>query len=140
MFNLLKKLFHRGGAQPVAVTATRVPKVVTAATPVATGFRNPEAAPGVEVASLSLRAILERLPADLRAAVQQMPEAEVKVILPVNAIMKQLPTGSVKMSLGSLYRQAPNGTFRKTNFEDKRMIEVPLGEVFKNINPGRLHR
>ena len=43
------------------------------------------------------------------------------------------------MSLGSLYRQAPNGTFRKTNFEDKRMIEVPLGEVFKNINPGRLH-
>jgi predicted regulator of Ras-like GTPase activity (Roadblock/LC7/MglB family) len=138
MFKIFKKLFSKGGDNPVAA-APRVPRVVAAA-PVATGFRNPEAAPGVEVASLSLRAILERLPADLRAAVNQMPEGDVKVILPVNAIMKQLPTGSVKMSLGSLYRQAPNGTFRKTNFEDKRMIDVPLGEVFKNINPGRLHR
>jgi predicted regulator of Ras-like GTPase activity (Roadblock/LC7/MglB family) len=138
MFKIFKKLFNKGGDNPVAV-APRVPRAVAAA-PVATGFRNPEAAPGVEVASLSLRAILERLPADLRAAVNQMPEGDVKVILPVNAIMKQLPTGAVKMSLGSLYRQAPNGTFRKTNFEDKRMIDVPLGEVFKNINPGRLHR
>jgi predicted regulator of Ras-like GTPase activity (Roadblock/LC7/MglB family) len=102
--------------------------------------RQPEAAPGVEVASLSLRAILERLPSDLKAMVNQMPEQDVKVILPVNAIMKQLPSGSVKMSLGSLVRQAPNGTFRKSNLEDKRMIEVPLSEIFKTINPARLHR
>jgi hypothetical protein len=50
MFKIFKKLFHRGGDSPVAV-APRVPKVVAAA-PAATGFRNPEAAPGVEVASL----------------------------------------------------------------------------------------
>lgn len=144
MLKLFKKLFNRGGAAPVAPTpvaaAAPRPRAVPVATPVATVARQPEAAPGVEVASLSLRAILERLPSDLKSAINQMPESDVKVILPVNAIMKQLPTGSVKMSLGSLYRQAPNGTFRKTNYEDKRMIEVPLGEVFKTINPSRLNR
>ena len=139
MLKLFKKLFQGRSAAPAAATATpRVRQPVAAAKPSAA--RQPEAAPGVEVASLSLRAILERLPSDLKAAVNQMPESDVKVILPVNAIMKQLPTGSVKMSLGSLVRQAPNGTFRKTNLEDKRMIEVPLGEIFKTINPGRLHR
>ncbi len=54
--------------------------------------------------------------------------------------MKQLPTGSVKMSLVSLYRQAPGGVFRKTEIEEKRMIDVPLGEIFKSINPSRLKR
>lgn len=144
MLKLFKKLFNRGGEAPVAPTpvaaAVPRPRAVPVATPVATVARQPEAAPGVEVASLSLRAILERLPSDLKSAINQMPESDVKVILPVNAIMKQLPTGSVKMSLGSLYRQAPNGTFRKTNYEDKRMIDVPLGEVFKTINPSRLNR
>ena len=138
MLKLLKKLFQRDAAAPAAA-APRIRNATAAAKP-STAQRQPEAAPGVEVASLSLRAILERLPADLKASINQMPEADVKVILPVNAIMKQLPTGSVKMSLGSLYRQAPNGTFRKANVEDKRMIEVPLSEIFKTINPGRLHR
>lgn len=138
MLKLFKKLFQgRAAATPAAATP-RVRQPVAAPRP--SVARQPEAAPGVEVASLSLRAILERLPSDLKASVNQMPESDVKVILPVNAIMKQLPTGSVKMSLGSLVRQAPNGTFRKTNLEDKRMIEVPLGEIFKTINPGRLHR
>ena len=147
MFQIIKKLFNRGGNAPGGVTPTAVaprarPVAVAAGVPkpAASSVLRPEAAPGVEVASLSLRAILERLPADLKAGINQMPETDVKVILPVNAIMKQLPTGSVKMSLGSLYRQAPNGTFRKTNVEDKRMIEVPLSEIFKTINPGRLHR
>lgn len=136
MFKLIKKLFNRGAATPAVVT----PRVRQATAAAPSTVRQPEAAPGVEVASLSLRAILERLPSDLKASVNQMPENDVKVILPVNAIMKQLPSGSVKMSLGSLFRQAPNGTFRKTNFEEKRMIDVPLGEIFKTINPGRLHR
>lgn len=117
-----------------------MPTAVPVAAPSSKISRIGDAAPGVEVASLSLRAILDKLPPDLRATVNAMPETNIKVVLPVNAIMKQLPTGSVKMSLGSLHRQAPGGTFRKTNVEEKRMVDVPLGEVFKSINPGRLQR
>lgn len=95
---------------------------------------------GVEVAALSLRAILSKFPADLKDGIKQMPDGEVTVVLPVNTIMKQLPSGCVKMSLGSLLRQAPDGTFGKINAEEKRMVDVPLAEVFRTINMGRLQR
>lgn len=136
MFKLIKRIFGFGPRhnRPTAPTAVPV------ASPSSKISRVGDAAPGVEVASLSLRTILDKLPPDLRATINNLPEPNVKVVLPVNAIMKQLPTGSVKMSLGSLHRQAPTGTFRKTNVEEKRMVDVPLAEVFKSINPGRLQR
>ena len=96
--------------------------------------------PQVEIASLSLRAIIERFPADLKKGVVTIPDAEVMVALPVPTIVKQLPSGSVKMSLASVYRQAPAGTFSETRVEDKRMIEVPLGEIFKRVRPDLLRR
>jgi predicted regulator of Ras-like GTPase activity (Roadblock/LC7/MglB family) len=145
MFKLLKKLFSSSGGNAATTTVTpaasATPAIAprAAATPAPAG-RLPEAAPGVECASLSLRAILDRFPSDLKSNVGQLPEADVKVILPVNAIMKQLPAGSVRMSLGSLFRQAPSGTFLKTNVDDKRMVEVPLAEVFKSINVAKLNR
>jgi len=135
MFKLIKRLF---GYSPRPARAA-VPSAVIPA-PSSKITRVGDAAPGVEVASLSLRAILDKFPPDLKTSINALPEAGVKVVLPVNAIMKQLPSGAVKMSLGSLHRQAPTGTFRKTNVEEKRMVDVPLAEVFKSINPGRLQR
>jgi predicted regulator of Ras-like GTPase activity (Roadblock/LC7/MglB family) len=133
MFKFLKQLFSKAGFQ-AAQTHAPVPVAVASAR------HSPDATGAVEVASLSLRMILEKLPDDLKALINQLPETSVKVVLPVNAIMKQLPSGSVKMSLVSLYRQSPSGTFRKADIEEKRMVEVPLGEIFKSINPGRLKR
>ena len=133
MFKFLKQLFSKSESQAVQSR-------VSVPVPVASSRHHPEAAGAVEVASLSLRSILEKLPNDLKAIINQLPEASAKVVLPVTAIMKQLPTGTVRMSLASLYRQAPGGTFRKTDVEEKRMIEVPLGEIFKSINPARLKR
>ena len=94
----------------------------------------------IEVASLSLRVIIEKLPPDLRAIINKMPEPEVKIMLPLNSILKQLPTGAVRMSLASLLRQAPAGTFRKSDVEGKQMVEIPLAEVFRNVDPKRLSR
>ena len=144
MFKLLKKIFGGRGSNAPANTVTTASAgkptgSKNGGTPVPAA-RNPEAAPGVECASLSLRAILDRFPADLKSNVGEMPGDDVKIILPVNAIMKQLPAGSVRMSLGSLFRQAPAGTFLKTNIDDKRMVEVPLAEVFKSINLAKLNR
>jgi predicted regulator of Ras-like GTPase activity (Roadblock/LC7/MglB family) len=135
MFKFLKRIFGRDGAN-VPVAAGRI---AAASAPVPRVVEKPVGA-GVEVASLSLRVILEKLPPDLRAIVNQLPEPEVKIVLPINTIMKQLPTGSVKMSLASLLRQAPQGTFRKTAVEEKQMVDVPLSEVFKCVDARRLGR
>ena len=90
----------------------------------------PPIVPMVETAQLSLAAILAKFPADLRGCVQQLPDAAVTVALPMPTILKQLPSCSVKMSLASLYRQAPAGVFKPGPPEEKRMVEVPLPEIF----------
>ncbi len=133
MLKFLKNLFSK--TSDTASMKNVVAK--TASTPLS---KHPELQSGVEVASLSLRAILDKLPADLKSTVNEMPASDVKVVLPVAAIMKQLPSGAVRMSLASLYRQAPNGTFRSANVEDKRLVDVPLSEVFKTISPNALKR
>jgi predicted regulator of Ras-like GTPase activity (Roadblock/LC7/MglB family) len=91
--------------------------------------------PTVEVAQLRLATILRRLPAELKADVLKMPEETVTVALPISTIVKQLPSGVVKVSLATLHRQAPPGVFGPLPHGDKRMVEVPLAEVFRHINP-----
>ena len=136
MFNFLKRIFRRPGPE----AATPAPHASPAATaPVPRAAEKP-AGGGVEVASLSLRAILEKLPPDLRAIINQLPDPGVKIMLPVNTILKQLSTGAVRMSLASLLRQAPQGTFKKTAVEEKQMVDVPLGEIFKCVDATRLGR
>ncbi len=133
MLKFLKKLFTKNGRN----ANTQDPSTAISETPTS---RHSGSHGGVEVAPLSLRAILDKLPADLKSTVNEMPASDVKVVLPVAAIMKQLPSGAVRMSLASLYRQAPSGTFRSTNIEDKRLVDVPLSEIFKTINPSALKR
>ena len=132
MLNFLKRIFRRDGTVVTpSVHATPVAAPRAAEKPMGNG---------VEVASLSLRAILEKLPPELHAIINQMPEPGVKIMLPVNTILKQLPGGAVRMSLASLLRQAPPGTFRKTEVEEKQMVDVPLAEIFKNVDAKRLGR
>jgi predicted regulator of Ras-like GTPase activity (Roadblock/LC7/MglB family) len=132
MLHLLTKLFRKSKPS----TPVRA-KVVAAANNAAVA---PLAVPRVEIASLSLLAILQRFPADLKSEIARMPDAEAMIALPVPSIAKQLPSGSVKMSLASIYRQAPAGTFAHTRFEEKRMVEVPLNEIFKRVKPELLKR
>ena len=100
----------------------------------------PQIVPTVETAQLSLAAILAKFPADLKGCIQQMPEPTATVALPLPTILKQLPSCSVKMSLASLYRQAPAGVFKPGPHEEKRMVEVPLPEIFKRVRPELLKR
>jgi predicted regulator of Ras-like GTPase activity (Roadblock/LC7/MglB family) len=94
----------------------------------------------VETAQLSLAAILERFPDELKPTIEKMPGLEITVALPVPTILKQLPLGAVKMSLASMHRQAPQGVFRRGLGEEKRMIAVPLAEVLKRVRPELLQR
>lgn len=135
MLKIFKNLFGKSDA-PVAP----IPRVVVTQAPRQAPADSLPTMPQVEVAHLSLAAILQKLPSDLRSTVVQHPDASVTVALPLATIQKQLPTGSVKMSLASLYRQAPAGTFSQTRVEDRRMVEIPLAEVFRHVSPNLLPR
>lgn len=103
----------------------------------------PESAPAmarVETASLQLTAILARFPEELKALILKQPSPDAMVKLPVPTIVKFLPSGSVKMSLASVVRQSPAGTFSPITTQDKRLVEVPLAEIFKRVTPAILKK
>ena len=127
MLSILKKLFAKPA--PKAVASADVPAPSQPTAPV----------PSVEVAHLSLAAIVARFPEELKSTLLRAPDAAATVALPLPTILKQLPLASVKMSLASLHRQAP-GIFQPLTPGDKRTVEIPLAEVFRHIRPHLLKR
>ena len=142
MFRFLKTLFRKSPPATAGTAASPV-AVATPSASVAGGHRPSEvniAVPRVETAQLSLAAIMSKFPDDLRKLVLKMPGQDVMIVMPLPTIQKALPTGSVKMSLASVVRQAPPGTFATINPQDKRLVEVPLAEIFKRISPALLRK
>ena len=131
MFTFISNLFRKSGREQTPALVRGNSHFSGEAPPIM---------PTVETAQLSLAAILAKFPDDLKHCVLQMPEPAVTVALPVPTILKQLPSCSVKMSLASLYRQAPAGVFKPGPPEDKRMVGVPLPEIFKKVRPELLKR
>jgi predicted regulator of Ras-like GTPase activity (Roadblock/LC7/MglB family) len=150
MFRFLRNLLSKKSTAPIAVPVARVAAVpARAVAPGVAPARTVEAAAGaaggagmqrVETAQLQLLAIMSKFPDDLRKLVQKMPPENAMVVMPIPAILRFLPTGSVKMSLASIVRQAPSGTFASINPQDKRLVEVPLAEIFKRVSPAILKR
>ncbi len=130
MFTLLKKLLGKSRS----ATATPPPALAPA-------MPEPMSQkPKLEVAHFSLAAITAKFPEELRPLVVKMPEAGVTVAFPVPSILKQLATGSVRISLATVHRQAPAGIFGPLPAGDKRTVEVPLAEVFRHVNASALKR
>jgi len=136
MLTLLKKLFgkpKKEGPGPLAPTAaTPSPKHMQ--------FESAIQMAKVEVAKLSLAAIATKFPEEVRALLNRVPDEGTTVVLPVQTIVKQLPSGVVRMSLATLHRQAPAGLFKPLPAGDKRMVEVPLAEIFKHVKPEKFKR
>src|SRR3982750_1198505 len=98
MMTFLKTLFHKAPATAVAApTSVSVaqPRVV-AAVPTARAAEPGAGVPQVAVARLSLLAILQKLPDELRANVVNFPDESAPIALPLSTIHKQLAAGSVK--------------------------------------------
>lgn len=94
----------------------------------------------VEVAHLRLAAILQRFPEEVKPLILKMPEDTVTFALPVAILVKQLASGGVKVSLATLHRYAPAGVFGPLPPGDRRMVEVPLAEVFRHLGPTAFKR
>lgn len=132
MFTFLKRLFRR---KPAVVMTTAMP---FGAAPGAMSGAAPMPMPRVETASLQLAAIIARMPDELKKFVVKAPPEDALVALPLPTILKYLPTGTVRMSLASVVRQAPAGTFAPINLQEKHAVEVPLAEIFKRVSPAIL--
>ncbi|EDY20921.1 Roadblock/LC7 family protein [Chthoniobacter flavus Ellin428] len=133
MLSIFKKIF--GKAEPKAVAPVRAVAATAKAVPAAPHTPMPT----IEVAHLSLASIIERFPDELRTLVVSQPDATATVALPMPTILKQLPTGSVKMSLASLHRQA-HGCIAPLPAGDKRTVDIPLSEIFRHVKPEALRR
>ena len=139
MLRFIKSLFRKNKSAAAAASSPAAAAATPGGSPSAPSEVNTPV-PRVETAQLSLLAVMSRFPDDLRKLVLKMPPQEAMVVLPIPTIQKMLPTGSVKMSLASVVRQAPPGTFSTINPQDKRLVEVPLAEIFKRINPALLKK
>src|SRR4051794_31785526 len=108
MFKLFKKFI--GKAESPAPVAAPAPAPVVNPPPStlppkpASALDTAPRVAAVETASLSLAAIVNRFPPELKGAVLSAPDPEAMIVLPLSTILKQLPGGSVKMSLASIYR------------------------------------
>ncbi|MCE9609243.1 MAG: roadblock/LC7 domain-containing protein [Chthoniobacter sp.] len=143
MISIFRKFFA-----PAAVVAKPAPAVPTPSRPAAPPRHTPASepntaggpSPSVEVAHLSLAAIISRFPEELKSFVIAPPESTATISFPVQLIHRQLATGTVKISFASLHRQAPPGVFGPLPPGEKRQVEIPLKEVFRHVNPQTLKR
>src|SRR5260221_4380467 len=92
MLSIFKKIF--GKTEPKTVVPVQPVAPPTPSTPM----------PTIEVAHLSLAAIVARFPDELKPLLIRDADAAATVSLPIPTILKQLPNGCVKMSLASLHR------------------------------------
>ena len=142
MFSIFRKLFKLAEVKPAPApkSAAPPPAAPVRRAPAGEPSANGAAAPSVEVAHLSLAAIVSRFPEELKALVLAPPSSAATISFPLQLIQKQLATGAVKMSLASLHRQAPTGVFGPLPPGEKRQVEIPLQEVFRHVNPQNLKR
>jgi len=127
MLSLLKKLFGKAAPKDAVPAASTVP--LAPSTPM----------PTIEVAQLSLGAITCKFPEELKPLLAGEPVETATVTLPMPTILKQLPSGCVKMSLATLQRQA-HGLIKPIPPGDKRMVDVPLKEIFRHVRLSSLKR
>jgi predicted regulator of Ras-like GTPase activity (Roadblock/LC7/MglB family) len=112
----------------VAETFTPVPAPVTT-TP-----------SGAALIQLPVTQILMTLPIDLRAKIVGTNTAGMMISLPVDAVLAQLATGSVKISFGELRRLAP-GVFANFGGDcDAKPVTLPLNLILAQLSPTLLNR
>ena len=127
---------------PNAITTEApAPAVSTIApVPVAPATSAPVAAKtnGIE---LPLQPILAGLPMELRAKIiANVSTATITISVPVEKVLTQLATGSVKISFGELRQLAPRVFANYGPEHDTKPVGLPLNQILAQLNPALLAR
>ncbi|HEY5296501.1 MAG TPA: roadblock/LC7 domain-containing protein [Verrucomicrobiae bacterium] len=89
---------------------------------------------------LPLQPILAALAMELRAKIMSVNTSGMTIAIPVEKVLAQLATGSVKISFGEL-RQLASGVFAHSGGEhDAKAVVLPLNQILAQINPTLLAR
>ncbi len=101
----------------------------------------PSASANPDEIQLPLQPILAALPMELRAKIMgTVNTVTMTLSIPVEKVIAQLATGSVKISFGEL-RQLTHGVFANSGGDlDAKMVALPMNQILAQINPSLLAR
>jgi len=157
MFGFLKNLLRRPPAQQVEAQEPSYEEPASLAwspsppSPPPARFAPPQArknaiaqaqtpqAPQGKGVEVSLQKILATLPLELQPRVLMPNVGEMAILIPLEKILDQLSTGSVKISFGDLRRAAPD-VFPREPDRDHTMVPLPLQDVLARLNPALIAR
>jgi len=128
---------------PAAKTAS-APAAAAAPTKAAAPAAAPAPAAGAlrpftgEMISVTLEAVLNALPADLKPLVATIPDPSVKFQVPLTLVLEGISKGAVKVSVAELKRGSPAGTFNSTAEHDDKKIALPLKEIIPQLKPEQM--
>jgi predicted regulator of Ras-like GTPase activity (Roadblock/LC7/MglB family) len=120
-------------SQPVQRPQPTMPSAAGAARPVS---HIPSNGGGV---SLPLHIIIAVLPLELKTRIQRTMVSDIMITIPLDRVLIQLGSGSVRISFGELREMAPN-VFSELPDLDQSEIALPLNEILPQINPALLSR
>ena len=143
MFNFLKNWFAREGEISVMEAPAICPTVAPAVSSPESPVQPRRQTPAKNVVRVSLKSVLAQLPAELRARLSQTTEViqvEAEISVPIETVVSQLSTGSVKINFGELRKISPPGTFSRLADRDGVLVSLPLGEIFPQIDSSLLQR
>lgn len=134
-------------ARPVPPAPARTKAPARASGPVQTPARqNIPAAPPSPVqgmdkktVQLSLSNVLNGLPIELKGRIKQADVGAAEISIPMETVLSQLATGSVKITFGQMRRAAPQ-LFSSQSDLDQTPVALPLGDILAQLNPALLPR
>lgn len=137
MLNLFKKIFGSKSRPPEEskqpalppIHATLKPKV----TPQTTSA--PKLETSHENVNLNLRFIIQHLPQELKTSILRQPDTQTTVLYSKNQLLKQLSTGSFRITFQDLRTLAPMGTFKESGEFDLIEIQVPIQGIIQQLGP-----
>jgi predicted regulator of Ras-like GTPase activity (Roadblock/LC7/MglB family) len=88
---------------------------------------------------LPLQAIVNALPFEFKGRLRQTPTEDMTVSIPLEKVLSQLSTGSVKITFGELRNAVPQA-FSSQKDRDQIQVTLPLHEILSRINSTLLTR
>ncbi|PAW86390.1 MAG: hypothetical protein B9S33_08210 [Pedosphaera sp. Tous-C6FEB] len=93
-----------------------------------------------ETLALSLKSVLDRLPATLKPLVSRAPGADERVTVATARVLPQLSTGAVRITFDELRQGAPADLFAAGGDQGGAMVDLPLPEILRAAGPALLKR
>ena len=98
----------------------------------------PEGSQG-EVLALPLRQVMKHIPKEFMGTAMPTAATGKKFTIPKSSVIQQLSTGAVRVAFGHIRRIAPGGLFVDANLHDNKLIDLPLKEILKRLEPDAYH-